>query len=137
MARAKTLRMPPSVANDEYRKKKWREIVKGRNFTAKDIPALTLLVQWYQIVDTCIEQMSFEDGSGIQIVFPNKLGDIKPLPHIAVMAKASAEIRALNKQLGINDTNEESEAPEVKNGGDNYLTVIQGRKQARKAAAEA
>lgn len=37
------------------------------------------------------------------MAYMNDIGDIKSMPQISVMKQASAEIRALNKQLGIND----------------------------------
>lgn len=42
-------------------------------------------------------------GDGVQVAYSNDVNDIKALPQIATMKQASAEIRALNKQLGIND----------------------------------
>lgn len=41
--------------------------------------------------------------SGVQVCYQNDAGDIKAVPQLATMKQASAEIRALNKQLGIND----------------------------------
>ena len=80
--------------------KKWDELVKGRVFTAVDIPALTMLVQWYAVLERCITDISEADG---MIAYENKMGDYKTLPQIGVMKQASAEIRTLNKQLGIAD----------------------------------
>ena len=125
------LEKPYAVQSDDYRSRKWDEIVAGREFRQSDIPALTLLVQWYQVVDQCIDDMSV--NGGIQVAFSNDMGDIKALPQISTMKQASGEIRALNKQLGINDTREEGGVTE---SGDSFLTVIQGNRQKWKAASE-
>lgn len=55
---ARRITKPQSVRDDPYRSKKWNEIVRGRSFRPSDVPALTLLVQWYQIVDQCMEDLS-------------------------------------------------------------------------------
>lgn len=124
---------PPSVARDPYRSSKWDELTEGRDFRPSDVPALTLLVQWYQVVDQCIEDMSVDGG--IQVAFANDMGDIKALPQIATMKQASAEIRQLNKQLGIND-GRDSEAGEGDDASDpaNVLRVIVGRGPAARRA---
>ena len=127
------LKKPYAVESDDYRSRKWDEIVAGREFRQSDVPTLTLLVQWYQVVDQCIEDMSV--NGGIQVAFANDLGDIKALPQISTMKQASAEIRALNKQLGINDTAGATEDTEARDGGESYLTVIQGRRAERKSAS--
>jgi hypothetical protein len=118
------------VARDPYRSSKWDELTDGRDFRPSDVPALTLLVQWYQVVDQCIEDMSV--GGGIQVAFSNDMGDIKALPQITTMKQASAEIRQLNKQLGIND-GRDSDAEE--DGGDgNVLQLVIGRGPAARRA---
>lgn len=121
---------PPSVARDPYRSDKWDELTEGRDFRPSDVPALTLLVQWYQVVDQCIEDMSVDGG--IQVAFANELGDIKALPQISTMKQASAEIRQLNKQLGINDGRDS----EVGDGGDDadVLKLVVGRGPAARRA---
>lgn len=95
------LQKPASVSRSPFKSAKWDELVEGRSFSPSDIPALTLLVQWYQVVDTAMEDLDY-DGE-MQLVYSNDIGDIKPMPQVAQMKQASAEIRALNKQLGIND----------------------------------
>lgn len=132
MATRKRLTKPKSVRDDPYRNKKWNELVRGRSFRPSDAPALTLLVQWYQVVDQCIEDMSV--NGGIQVAFSNDMGDIKALPQITTMKQASAEIRALNKQLGINDGRDS----EAEGGGDgdgaNVLELVIGRGPAARRA---
>lgn len=95
-----SLEKPESIKTDAWKSKKWDELVKGRVFTAVDIPTLTMLVQWYAVLERCITDISEADG---MIACENKIDDYKPLPQIGVMKQASAEIRALNKQLGIAD----------------------------------
>ena len=53
---------PTSVSKDPFRSAKWDEICDGRDFKPSDAPALTLLVQWYQVVDKCIEDMVTDGG---------------------------------------------------------------------------
>ena len=130
---AKRLTKPKSVREDPYRNRKWNEIVRGRSFKPSDVPALTLLVQWYQVVDKCMEDIS--DEGGVHVAFANDLGDIKALPQIATMKTASAEIRQLNKQLGIND-GRDSEAPEEVGASaeaDVLRLVLGGGRPAREA----
>lgn len=123
---------PPSVARDPYRSAKWDELTAGRAFRPSDAPALTLLVQWYQVVDQCIDDMSV--NGGVQVAYSNDMGDIRALPQISTMKQASAEIRALNRQLGIND-GRDSEAREDDGTGDaDVLRLVQGRRAARLAA---
>lgn len=95
------LKKPPSIASDDFKSSKWDEITSGRNFSESDIPTLTLLIQWYAVVNQCIDDMS--SGDGVQVAYMNDMGDLKALPQLTTMKQASAEIRALNKQLGIND----------------------------------
>lgn len=124
---------PASIARDQYRSDKWDEIVVGRSFRPSDVPALTLLVQWYQVVDQCIEDLG--TNGGIQVAYSNDMGDIKALPQISTMKQASAEIRALNKQLGINDGRDTDTVEEDVNANESFLKVIQGAKEERRAAA--
>lgn len=95
------LEKPPSVESDPFRSAKWDELTRGRDFSEADAPALALLVQWYQVVDRCVDDMSVDGG--VQVAFQNDMGDLKALPQIATMKQASAEIRQLNRQLGIAD----------------------------------
>lgn len=94
------IRKPSAIASDPFKSAKWDEITAGRTFTTSHIPALTLLIQWYAVVERCIEDMDEADG---QVAYENDMGDLKPLPQISTMKQASAEIRQLNKQLGITD----------------------------------
>ncbi len=133
---ARRLTKPKSIREDPYRNRKWNEIVRGRDFEPSDVPALTLLVQWYQVVDRCIEDLGGM-GDGIQVAYENDHGDIKALPQISTMKQASAEIRQLNKQLGISDTH----SSETKEGEDDdtasadVLSLVRSKRQNRRAKA--
>ena len=97
------LAKPDSVAADEFKAAKWDEITQGRDFSESDIPTLTLLVEWHSIAQQCIDDRQYAGG---QVAYTNDMGDLRQLPQIATMKTASAEIRALNKQLGIADGHE-------------------------------
>lgn len=123
---ASRLAKPASVKADPWRSAKWDEITKGRSFSQSDVPALTLLVQWYQVVDRCMEDISATGD--VQVAYSNDLGDIKAMPQLSTMKQASAEIRQLNKQLGIND--EASPEPRKESGSVLRLVMSDRRKKA-------
>lgn len=126
------LRKPASVAANAFKSAKWDELVEGRDFTLADVPILELLCQWYAIVDRCMDDM---DVNGeIQVAYSNDMNDIKALPQTGLLKQASAEIRALNKQLGICDGRDTqgAEKPKVK---ETKLYVIQANREARSARA--
>lgn len=58
----------------------------------------------------------------------NDKGDINAMPQIGTLKQASAEIRALNKQLGINDEAHAEVKPK-----ETKLYAIQGNRRARAA----
>lgn len=122
------LEKPPSIANDPFKSAKWDEVITGRKFDESDIPTLVLLVQWHSVVQKCIDDL---DAFG-EVVYENKMGDIKSLPQLSSMKQASAEIRALNKQLGIND----EVAPQEKKNNITRLSVIAGNRSKRSARAK-
>ena len=70
-------------------------------------------------------------NSGVQVAYQNDMGDIRALPQLSTMKQASAEIRALNKQLGIRDAHDggqqESGQPRQ---GETFLKLIQDRRKA-------
>ena len=133
---AKRLTKPKSISSDPWRSKKWNEIVRGRQFRPSDVPALTLLVQWYQIVDQCIEDMG--SGGGVQVAYSNDMGDLKALPQIGTMKQASAEIRALNKQLGLVDGRDVEGGADGgdQDGSADVLRLVQGKRAARRNGTE-
>lgn len=125
MSKPRKLRKPPSVASDAFKSKKWDELTSGRTFTKADIPTLELLCQWHAVVQKCIDDMTVDDG--IQVAYSNDYSDIKALPQVGMLKQASAEIRALSKQLGINDQSDEKPHAEV-----TKLAVIQGKRAKRR-----
>ena len=126
------LKKPASVAANSFKSAKWDELIEGRSFTAADVPILELLCQWYAIVDRCMDDMSI--NGEVQVAYQNDMNDIKALPQAGLLKQASAEIRALNKQLGIVDGREaQSEAPKTMK--ETKLYVIQASRENRVARA--
>ena len=121
------LEKPPGVESDEYKSAKWDELTRGRAFAQSDAPALALLCQWYKIAATAQDEL---DSFGGQTAYTNEMGDLKAFPQIGTLKTASAEIRQLNKQLGICDTREEAA-----NGGNGatVLSLVAGRRAQRQA----
>ena len=126
---------PASVSRDPWRSKKWDELTDGRDFRPSDVPALTLLVQWYQVIEQCMDDIG-SMGNGIQVAYSNDRGDINALPQLSTMKQASAEVRALNKQLGINDgrDTDTTEVDDDDGGEYDVLRVIQRRGPAARRA---
>lgn len=122
---------PPSVESDPFKSAKWDELTAGRTFTQSNAPALALLCQWHKIVELATDEL---DRFGEQTAYGNDMGDLKEFPQIGTLKKASAEIRALNKQLGITDSHEEGEADSQQQQA-SVLTVFQGGRAQRRARA--
>ena len=95
------LKKPASIAANAFKSAKWDELTDGRNFSPSDSPTLELLCQWYAIVERCMDDLDY-DGR-VSVAFQNDMGDLKAMPQVGMLKQASAEIRAINKQLGIND----------------------------------
>ena len=122
---------PPSIARDPFKSAKWDEITSGRSFDASHAPTLSLLCQWHAVIQRCIDDM---DDVGGQVAYQNENGDLKALPQLSAMKQASAEIRALNKQLGINDQAPVRQ-PEARK--ETTLNVIKFRREEKARAARA
>lgn len=123
------LRKPAAVENDPYKSAKWDELTVGRAFAQSDAPTLALLCQWHKVADTAMDEL---DHFGGETAYTNDMGDLKAFPQISTLKTASAEIRQLNKQLGIVDTaGSEVEA----GGGDNILSIVSGKRAERRARA--
>jgi phage terminase small subunit len=117
---------PASVAESPFKSAKWDEITAGREFRPCDAPVLAMLCQWYAVMEQCVEDM---DAMGGQLVYENRMEDMKPLPQLDIMKKASAEIRALSKQLCI-----DGEAPAAPQQGRVVkLDVIRQARQSKAA----
>ncbi len=125
---------PPQVENDAFKSAKWDELTCGRSFAQSDAPALALLCQWYAVVERCMEDMDFGEDLP-RIAYSNDMGDIKALPQLSTMKQASAEIRALNKQLGIND--EGKGEGDGAGAGGSALNIVSFNREKRRAAAQA
>ena len=123
------LEKPKRIADDEFQSAKWDEITQGRNFKPSDIPNIAMLCQWYAVAETCMNDIT--DEAGVHVAYTNDVGDIKAFPQLASMKQASAEIRALNKQLGINDS-VENQKPKTKL---TTLEVIQNRRKKKAKTA--
>lgn len=121
-----TLNKPASIESDVFKSKKWDEITAGRSFRESDAPTIELLCQWHLIVKQCIDDLD-DFGTLIHVD-----GQDKPhaWPQIEVMKKASAEIRQLNKQLGIND---EVKSEQPSKG----VTVIHAFRENRQSKSQA
>jgi phage terminase small subunit len=124
------VKKPANVAADPAKSAKWDELTAGRRFKQSDVPTLALLVEWYAVVDSCIADLDAAHG---EVTFENNMGDIKPLPQLSTMKQASAEIRQLNKQLGIVDGGEDADSDD---GGGEVLRLVEGNRAARKQAAK-
>ena len=122
-----SLTKPPGVESDAFKSAKWDELTQGRAFTQSDAPALSLLCQWYKIAETAQDEL---DSFGGQTAYNNDMGDLKAFPQIGTLKTASAEIRQLNKQLGICDTHEEVERGAKQTS---ILSIVSGNREKRQA----
>lgn len=122
---------PESVAADEFKSAKWDEITAGRRFRQSDAPTISLLCQWYKIVELAQGEL---DKFGEITAYSTESGDIKAFPQISTLKTASAEIRQLNKQLGIADGAEEADDEGQKRPG-SVLELSIARREKRRAAA--
>lgn len=116
---------PAAIAANAVKSAKWDEITEGREFQPSDAPVLSMLCHWYAVMEQCIEDMDAMDG---QLVYENRMEDMKPLPQLDIMKKASAEIRQLNKQLGICDEKAPEKPKEVR-----IVHTLFDRRQSRAA----
>lgn len=126
------LEKPESVAADEFKSAKWNELTRGRRFEQSDAPALALLCQWHKVAQQAMDEL---DSFGGNTAYQNDMGDLKAFPQIGTLKTASAEIRQLNKQLGIVDQREPEQ--EATTGAGNVLTLVAGNRAAKRRAAAA
>ena len=119
------LEKPTSILSNAFMSAKWDEITASRDFPDSFIPSIAMLCQWYAIADRCMDDLT--DSGEVSVAFANDLGDLKALPQIGILKTASAEIRALNKQLGINDEVAEPK-PEKREA---VIHVIQANRQSK------
>ena len=123
------IRKPNAIASDPFKSAKWDEITAGRKFQQSDAPTLALLCQWHKIAEQAMDEL---DNFGGETAYSNDMGDLKAFPQIGTLKTASAEIRQLNKQLGIVDT---AEAEVEASSGDNILSIVSGKRAERRARA--
>lgn len=120
---------PESIAKDSFKSAKWDEVTRGRDFPESAVPSLVLLCQWYAVIERCMDDLDF-GGELPQVAYQNDMGDLKAMPQLSTMKQASAEIRALNRQLGIDDA-----VPSGKRAEVTPLEVIRCRYKGRKPGA--
>lgn len=119
---------PKDIEQDPFKYKKWQEITGEREFTESETPFLCTLIEWYRIIQQCTDDMA---DAGGHVAYQNDVGDIKALPQIAIMRQASAEIRQLNKLLGLSETGNKSTA---KKSNSILKLVVQDRQNKRAQA---
>ena len=121
------LAKPPGIESDTFKSAKWDEITAGRDFAPSDAPTLALLCQWHKVAQQAMDEL---DSFGSQTAYQNDMGDLKSFPQIGTLKTCSAEIRQLNKQLGICDSHEE-----VGDGGKQatVLSIVAARRAQRVA----
>lgn len=124
------LTKPPGIENDAFKSQKWDELTSGRRFAQSDVPTLMLLCQWHKIAQLAQDEL---DNFGEQTAYSNDMGDLKAFPQIGTLKTASAEIRQLNKQLGICDDHEGEVGDSGKQG--TVLRLVQERRAQRVAGA--
>lgn len=117
---------PERVAANPVMSQKWDEVTEGRDFDAAQAPLVEMLCQWYAVLDSCMEDM--DSGGEVRVAYMNDMGDLKQLPQVATMKTASAEIRQLNKQLGIRDEAKPEKPREV-----SIIHVLHQDRQSRAA----
>ena len=128
MTSNRAIRKPPDIESDAFKSAKWDELTSGRRFKQSDAPTLSMLCQWHKIAAQAMDEL---DNLGGQTAYQNDLGDLKPFPQINTLKTASAEIRQLNKQLGIADAAE----PEGVGDAGSKLVLLTGRRKERRAKA--
>ena len=127
-AAAMAIAKPPSIESDPFKSAKWDELVAGRAFKRSDAPTIAMLCQWHKVAQQAMDEL---DGFGGQTAYTADNGDLKPFPQIQTLKTASAEIRQLNKQLGIG----EAEAGGEQRHGGSVLDIVSGRRAARRSGA--
>lgn len=124
------LKKPPEVESDAFKSAKWDELTAGRRYRYADAPNLAILCQWHKILHQAVAEL---DAAGGETTYENKMGDIKAMPQIATIKTASAEIRQLDKLLGIED----GAVGQARSAEVTPLAIIQGRRSEKARAAGA
>lgn len=124
------LEKPESVAADDFKSAKWDELTRGRSFEQPDAPALALLCQWHKVAQRAMDEL---DSFGGNTAYQNDAGDLRAFPQIGTLKTASAEIRQLNRQLGIDGGREDGR--EGADAASGLFRYVAGRKERREAAS--
>jgi hypothetical protein len=119
------MRKPPDIAADPFKSARWDELTAGRTFKPGEATSLSLLVQWEAVAQKCIDEI---DQIG-QAAYQDDMGNLKPIPQIASLKVASAEIRALSKALKLDE--QETETNDDDESG--FLRVIVGNRADKRA----
>lgn len=121
------LEKPEAVASDPVKSAKWDEVTACRAFAPADVPALSLLCQWHKVAQQASEEL---ESFGVGTAYQTEAGDLKPFPQIATLKAASAEIRALNKQLGLTgDAGKQPDKP--KDSRENIIELVMANRAKR------
>ncbi|MDO5329017.1 MAG: hypothetical protein Q4E88_02800 [Coriobacteriia bacterium] len=120
------LNIPEDIEKNKKKRDIWVHITSNHDFDESDIPVLKTLCYWYMVLDQCMDDISDDDGN-VSVSYMNEIGDEKARPQLGSMKQASAEIRAINKQLGIKD--EVAPKNNIAKGG---FRLIRGKADAAK-----
>ncbi len=112
---------PDSVASDPVKSAQGDEVTACRGFNQADAPALALLSQWHKVAQQASEEL---ESFGVGTAYQTDMGDLKPFPQIATLKAASAEIRALNRQLGLAGEAAPAPEPKPKDARENVLELV-------------
>lgn len=91
---------PEDVAADQVLSEVWDAVAVTGRFADEDIPTLRLLCQWHKVYAQCVADVTHANGT-IRLTSFDSDDNPRSMPQLATMKQASAEIRALNDQLGI------------------------------------
>ncbi|WP_161522150.1 P27 family phage terminase small subunit [Bifidobacterium aemilianum] len=120
---------PPSIASDEFQSRKWDELTADHDYGESDIPDLMTLCSWYAVLDQCMKEINA--GGSTQVAYENEKGDLKPMPQIATMKQASAEIRALRKALAASPVSQTKAEKDNAGGAQTPLQKAMRRRELR------
>jgi hypothetical protein len=126
------IRKPKDIAQDEYKSAKWDELTRGREFSREHVSYLRMLINWHAIADKAMEDMA--GAYGVSVTYETEGGDLKERPEIAILKKASTEIRQLNKQLGIKDSVETTPKKEKPKEEASVLSLVTENRRSRATA---
>lgn len=124
------LEKPESVAADPFMSAMWDGLARGRAFSQADAPALALLCRWHKVARQAADEL---DSFGGNTAYQDDGGDLKAFPQIGTLKTASAEIRQLSRQLGVDGGREDGR--EGADAASGLFRYVAGRKERREAAS--